>query len=203
MITKKNDFDAMHIFNLLALNYTRMGNVVTARKLFDAYLVKARGYNRRDHIGIALHNYGCTYVKSKDYERALQYFKDTYEYIGDDRNFYLENLYYEAFCLLAIASKNLPSDEALAKGKELSEQSEYYSLLFNSLKHLLSLKDDASIEHIEQLTIKYLTEKCEYSKAVDYCELLIEHYTRKRSRMKALEMQAKVYKLYKNMTGEC
>ena len=177
--------------NMLATCYMRIGDVDQARELLDKCLITAKSLNHKTYIGAILHNHGCASFKAKNYPEALAYFEDAFEYLIEGEWFYIENLYHKARCLIVL--KNPLSKEVIHQAKSAISASENYELLFSSLAHLLTLKEEPSHQYIEQTTIPYLLSKFKYSLALDYCEVLDEFFTKKRNTKKALEIKAIAY----------
>jgi len=167
-----------YIQNTLAINYVNVGQVTRAKRILDKALSEAMGIDGKLHIGFILHNYGCACLKSKEYQEAIDYFNRTNEYVEIGDKFYIENMYWKIYCLIEL--KEVANAKVLlSEMKPLIEGSEHYSLNFESLSHLLTINDDASLEFIEKKTIPYLIEKYEYFRALDYCYMLVNKFTKR------------------------
>ena len=166
----------MLVENALALDFMRLGHVDKAEELFNKVLMKARILESKTHIGHALQNLGCVYFSSKkrDYKKAILHINQALVYRKKGSALHLECLYYKIRCLIAL--KNPEYIQILAEAKLLSESNMYYSILFTSLSHLASLKEDESKEYIENTTIPFLLDNHEYFKILDYCEILEKCY---------------------------
>jgi len=178
----------LSLMNQLADCYTRLGDTDSAMEILDKCLFDAKTIKHKTCIGFALHNYGCAYFVAKDYQKALDCFEDAFEYLGEGNWAYLENLYYKARCL--VATKSPRRNEILSQGAEKSKGNHEYELLFNSLVHLATLREESSLQYIEGTTIPFLIEKCKYFKALDYCELLEVQYKKNRQEMNSLRVSA-------------
>ena len=167
----KTAINRVLVDNMLATNYINVGQVGRAKRMLKKCLTDALGIGSKIPIGMALHNYGCACRKSGEYQKAIDYFNQANEhYVIGDR-FYIENMYWKIYCLIEL-KEVAKAKVLLSEIKPLIEGSEHDSLNFESLSHLLTINDDASLEFIEKKTIPYLIEKYEYFRALYYCELL-------------------------------
>lgn len=151
-------------------------------------IIKSKCFDEADKLQDELSSVSNLSFKAKNYSQALGYIEDAFEYLKKDEWLYLENLYYKARCLIAL--KSPLSKEVISQAKSTISINEDYHLMFTSLANLLTLKDESSCQYIEHTTIPYLLDKFKYSKALDYCEVLGEHFAKKRNIKKALEMKA-------------
>jgi len=160
-----------YIDSILAINYARVGQVSRAKQLLNRSLAEAIGNTNTFFTLSALHNYGFACFEAKEYGEAVEYFDRVLEaYKTVDRR-YLETMYYKIRSLIA-DKKTSKAKPLLSKAMSLAEDNEQYLLAFESLSHLLTIKQDESIEFIEQKAIPYFIERHEYYNALDYCTLL-------------------------------
>ena len=166
----------MLLENSLAVDYMRLGHTGKAKKLFNKVLVKARVLEADIFIGHTLHNLGCIYSSSKEqsYKKALSYFDKALAHYESGSGFYLECMYFKIRCLIFL--KSFESSSLLTDIESLTKNNAHYSMLFNSLSHLATLKEEVSAEYIENITIPYLLGEYEYFKALDFCEALEKRY---------------------------
>jgi tetratricopeptide (TPR) repeat protein len=188
---------AMRFDIMLATNYMRIGQIEQARMLFDKVLVRAKNFNHKTYIGGTLHNHGCACLKLGEHDDALEHFERAFEYFSEGENMYLENMYFKIRCLIAM--KNATAKVLIPRAMALAEDSEHYQLLFDSLSHLLTIKDEASQEYIHETTIPHLLGKFEYYRVVDYCEHLESAYNKKGLKSKTLEIGAIARDVYRKM----
>ena|GEM_PF-547821 len=173
----RNSSIRTYIDSSLAINYIRIGQVSRAKRLLDKCLLEAPGGDGKFFLSASYHNYGCACWKSKDYEEAISYFDRADEYFGKGDKFYIENVYWKIRCLINLR-KGSKAKLLLSEVKPYIEEDRHHLLIFESLSHLLSINDDASIDFIEKKTIPYLVEKYEYYRAIDYCEVLKSKFTK-------------------------
>jgi len=197
-------FMQAYVKNMLAINYVRIGQLTRAKKLLDDCVLEGQDIHSKIVNGNILHNHGCACKKSKDYQKAINYFDQANEYYDQGDKFYIENMYWKIYCLIELkeASK---ARVLLSEMKTYAEGNTHYSLIFESLSHLLTISDSASIEFIEKKTIPYLVEKYEYYRALDYCELLENKFTKwgKGYKRRLLELTVIMHKMTsKMMFGE-
>ena len=165
-----------YLNSVLAINYVRVGQIKRAKRLLDKSISKAFDINSKVHIGAALHNYGCACKKAKEYKEAIDYFDQAFKYYEISDEPYLENMYWKIYCLLQL--KETPKAKVLLhQTKPLVEGDAHLSLIFESLSHLITINDEASMDFIEKKTIPHLVEKYEYYRALDYCQVLENKFT--------------------------
>ena len=181
--------------NTLALNCMKIGNTVTAKQIFGRALPEAEIIGNDYYSGRTLHNLGCVFVAEKNFKKALEYFTKAATYIENDDNFFLENLFYKAFCLTVLGRPE--SRDIIAEGESLSlkKEDEYYTLLFQTLYFLPNLSVEKYRDTIEQKTIPYLEGKHQYFKATLFCEQLRGYYTKITRKMKIFETESILHRL--------
>jgi len=172
----KSSIMRTYIYSTLAINYVFVGQATRAKRFLDKALSIALGITSKIHISAALHNYGCACLELKDYQEAINYFDRVFEYCEIGDRFYMENMYWKIYCLIQLKEVS-KAKILLSETKPQTEGHEYYTLIFESLSHLLTINDDASIDFIEQKTIPYLIEKYEYYRVLSYCKVLENKFT--------------------------
>jgi len=188
-----------YIDSSLAINYVRIGQVKRAKRILDKSTLESLDVNNIIHIGTALHNYGCACLRSKEYKEAISYYDRANEHFEIGDKYYIENMYWKIYCL--IESKEVSKAKVLlSETKKYTEGNEHSSLIFESLSHLLTIHDNASIEFIEKKTIPYLVEKYEYFRVLDYCDALENKFMKlgKGYKIRILELTA----IIRNITRE-
>ncbi|MCL2286885.1 MAG: helix-turn-helix transcriptional regulator [Firmicutes bacterium] len=183
----------LQINNLLAANYIQIGELQTAKGLIDKCLIQAKGSDDNYQIGMALHNYGCLYMEYEDWSQSIIYFNQAFDYIPKNHNFFLENFYFKLYCFImekgVVQIKKLQDFyDMLDEATSLSENNTKYSVLFESLSHLLTLNEKNSHEFIETVTIPCLLQAFDKFKTLDYCKILKEYYKSTRRMQKSLEI---------------
>jgi len=171
--------------NTLAVNRIRLNQIEQAKETLCRALERATIQDNRVYIGCALHNYGYAYMREGNFEVALEYFRQQEAYFTEGDDIHLENLYQKIRCLMALKKKALCKPLILL-GADYAKDSRRYSILFQSLSHLLNMNDEA-LQFIEDKTIPCLIENHELSRALEFCEELILTYTKKDLKIKTLE----------------
>jgi len=185
----------LRIENALAVSYMHIGENNLAQKLLGKCLIRAKSTNNRIYTGIASLNLGSLCLKTDRTEQALGYYNQAFEYFEEGDFFYLENLYYKIRCLIKLG-KLSQCKELLQDAKNMAGQNENHMFLFNSLDHLMNLKDPSSCQYLKDTAIPYMLDIYEYYKALDYCKLLEDNYKNKRQTKKALEVAALMRDIY-------
>jgi len=190
----------IYIDNMLAMNYSRMGYILTAKRLLEECLEDARKAGNSLRIGYALHNYGCTCWKAKEFDKAIEYFDKASEYFtkGSNKD-YLENLYWKIRSLIDM-KKTSASRALLQEARTIAGESDHYSLLFESLSHLLTINKDESLDFVENKTIPYMIDKHEYFRVLDYCGILEEVFEKRGKG--CVGRLAKIIKINRDIIGE-
>lgn len=188
----------LYLDNLLASNYMRTGEEALALELFDKCIVRARSIGYQLYIGIALHNLGCLCLKANELKQAMNYFDQAFEYFKMDDWFYLENMYFKIRCLIELKEFS-QCEEILMNTKEIVNQNEKYQLLFNFLVHILSIKKESSRRYLIEIAIPHLVASNEYYKALDFCNVLENYFTKRNIGRKSLEIAAISRDIYKKI----
>jgi len=178
----------LRIDNTLAVNYIRTNQIGLALKVLDRAVDKASSLADKTFLDITLHNYGAAYFQAGDYEKALQYFNEAFEHIDKNNSLYLENYFAKVHTLITIKNKALYSP-LLLKAKTVARANEHYTLLFDSLSHALTAKELRSVEFIENITLPYLVNNYQYSRALYFCNVLIEAHDRSKRSKRVLEIK--------------
>jgi len=188
--------------NNLGLNYLRIGHYERAKELFNNVLINAKTINRTVYVGFALHNMGCVCFRLGDYKKANKYFDDAFEYISSESSCYLENLYYKIRCQIAMKVRGSSVYKIdLPRAILMAEGNEHYTLLFNSLAHTKTFREKASQDYIENTTIPYFLQRYEYSKALDFCEILEIAFEKCYLTKRVLEIKVMAFDIHKKMTS--
>ena len=182
--------------NKMALNYIDIGDTVRAREILEKCLVNAKSIANERYIAVILHNIGSTYAKEKIWDIALDYFMQASEYFRETSD--LINQYYKARCLAALR-RFTQCKEILAQGAELPAGMDFCTILYNSINHLITLREPASHEYLETVTIPYLISRNNITESLDYCEILEDFHESRGSTKKALKFAKIQRDIYKRM----
>ncbi|MCL2593703.1 MAG: helix-turn-helix domain-containing protein [Defluviitaleaceae bacterium] len=190
-----------YLDNTLAVNYFRIGHVSRAKKLLSKCLSEQPGADSKYFLGLSYHNYGCACWKSKEYEEAISYFDRADSYFDKNDRMYVENIYWKVRCLIA-SKKDSKARLLISEVKPHIEGNEHHLLMFDSLSHLFTINDDASIDFIEKKTIPYLIGKYEHYRAIDYCEVLKSRFmawSNKGYKKKLIKLKAMICDINEDM----
>ena len=188
----------LDIDSMIALGFIELGQLPKAKKTLEKCYKEAMNADDGLAIGTILHNFGCLYRKAGDWNMSIEYLDQAFAYFPKGSLNYLENLYQKARCLVDMKGYSACA-ELLDEGRVLSAGDKSYSILFESVRRLMSPNDSKSVEYLETTTIPYFLEIGENITAVDYCEFLREHYERKGIIKKAGQMSEIARRIYRDM----
>ena len=191
----KTTTTSLDLDNKMALNCIDIGDTVRAKEILEKCLANARKISHERYIAVILHNIGSAYAKEKNWETAYDYFLEADEYFNKTQSDFV-NIYYKARCLVALR-RFAQCKELLSQG--LESANEYYNVMFNSINHLITIREYASHEYLETVTIPYLVNRYNITDALDYCEILEEFHENRGSTKKALELAKIQRDIYKRM----
>jgi len=182
----------------LALNYTRIGHYEKALMLHKEALLRIEPLGNALRLACILHNLGCLYYKTGKYKDAIKEFNKALQHFTERSHEYLETLYFKILSLIADKSSeyNLELDHA----KVLAENNEYYSLLFNSLSHVIKLREKEDAQYIEDKIVAYLRDRHDYFKVMIYYEILKKFYAKNKT--KTFEIKASICDIQARMMRE-
>ena len=189
------DFEAN---SLLALNCIKWGYFKRASKLLEKCLLRAEKNKNEHSIGSILHNFGYMYRKTKSWAIALHYFDEAFMYLPEGTDDYLGNLYQKTSCLVDMGAyaQCLP---LILEGKKLSETSELYTILFQSLEHLATPNENASLQYLETHAIPYLLNMSINEIALEYSDFLRKYYEKNGGQKKHLKMSEISRNIHENV----
>lgn len=176
---------------MLVRSYIGLNDLADAKKLLDKLYEQAKNSDDRQFICDVLTYYSYMYRCAGSYSTSHGYSNEAMIYTEKKGTRYLEILYHKARCYLAEGGYTACS-KLLEEGMRLSEDDENYTILFESLGHLMTLKNDESLKYLETVAIPHLlNEEPVYTTALDYCEILQKHYEQKSigTIKKALEIE--------------
>jgi len=201
------DIRGPHIDVQLAFCYMKAGNLSKAKNLITAALAQARSINNNIGVGVALQILADIHGHEGDYQKALTIYDESYQYSPSNNDplfnpqFKLHELYNKAYCLYNM-KKFANCAEVLEQGKSLAKDDERYTLVFESIEHLMNLNNNKSAEYIETITIPYHRKRDELQSALFYCEKLEDSYHKKNSSKKANVIAAIARDIYKEMISD-
>ena len=190
-----------HIKYELVRNYIELKDLEDADALLDTMHKEAQNSGDNKFLCDVLVYYGYMCRVSEYTSSAIGYLNEATEYADKESEQYLEILYHKARCYIADGGFTV-CEELLEEGKLLSKGNRHWAILFESLGHLTTLRNDESIEYLETVTLPHLlNEVPHYSVALDYCKVLQKHYEQKSTGTikKALETEKLITHIYERM----
>jgi len=190
-----------HIKHELVRNYIGLKDLEDAAELLDKMHKEAQDSGDNQFLCDVLVQYGYMRRVSGYTPSAHGYLNDAMKYVDKESEQYLEILYQKARCYIADGGF-MVCEELLEEGKQRSKGSRHWTILFESLGHLTTLKKDESIEYLETVALPHLlNEVPEYAVALDYCKFLQKHYEQKSTGTikKALETEKMITHIYERM----
>jgi len=172
-----------------------------AAELLDKMHKEAQDSGDNKFLCDVLVQYGYMRRVSGYTPSAHGYLNDAMKYVDKESEQYLEILYQKARCYITDGGFTV-CEELLEEGKQLSKGNKHYAILFESLRHLTTLKKDESIEYLETVTLPHLLNEIpKYAAALEYYKLLQKHYEQKSTGTikKALETEKMITHIYERM----
>ena len=168
-----------HIKYALVRNYIGLKDLEDAAELLGKMHNEAQDSGDNQFLCDVLVQYGYMRRVSGYTPSAHGYLDEAMKYVDKESEQYLEILYQKARCYIADGGFTV-CEELLEEGKLLSKGNKHYAILFESLRHLTTLKKDESIEYLETVTLPHLlNEVPKYAPALEYCEFLQKYYEQK------------------------
>jgi len=163
-----------------------------AMSLFDTALSQTESINSAIDIVSILSSIGALHIAMGAYEQGVDFCNQTLTYASHMNVSYDIRLiiYNKGLGLLKLKDFN-QCKEVIEYGRSLSKGNELFLICFNTLEHLMTLNDKASINYIEDIVIPYMATNPRLKFLAFYiCEELEHHYNKKRAKTKALSMAA-------------
>ncbi|MCL2376845.1 MAG: helix-turn-helix domain-containing protein [Defluviitaleaceae bacterium] len=171
-------------------SYLKIGELNRAKALLDKALLRAEAIGhklgRKKYIGMILHLLGVYHKKRGEAGQALQYYERAFEFFDKSLPDYLENLYKKIECLIAM-KRQAEAEELIVYGLEVAKSNEKFTVLYTSLRRLLTLREKEAQLYLENHAVPYLISKSEYFYALDICKQLEEQHKKAGNIKKSLE----------------
>jgi len=186
----------------LSVGYRAIGELKKAKQHTTEALAHAKRVKYSVGIGVCYCNYAEIGVASGNYEEALGFCDQSLEQLKDEErqyDLYLNALYLKA-CILLELRRFTELSQLAKQGVELSKDFKTYALLFESVAHLATLKNSESEDFIESVTIPSLIKKNNTRAILFYSNKLEEHFRKKRSNKRAMNLVEISRDIYRSMT---
>lgn len=192
----------------LARSYIKIGEFEKAEQILNQCLVWAKGIEDSYNEAVTLFYLALLYRYSEDWGKSIEYFTKTLDIFDTSSDFHPWAFYYQIRCLIA-SRKFLKAEEMLNEAKSYYGTDDEYSILFESLNHLLilskrlTMKNNESVEYIETVAIPHLLKIHVSFEAISYYEVLEKHYAKTKKLFKSLQMSKEIRGIYERMfTGK-
>ena len=188
----------------LARSYTAIGEFEEAENILNKCLVQAKGIDDNFCIVVTLFYLGLLYRRSESWEKSIEYFDQTLNIIETSSAYYPWSFYYKIRCLIG-AREFSEAEKELGQAKDLYSTDDVHLILFNSLDHFLTISkrmtiyNEESVKYIETVTIPHLIKIRVSLEAINYYELLEQHYIKTRKNVKSLLMRKAICDIYERI----
>jgi transcriptional regulator with XRE-family HTH domain len=185
---ERANFENNHTFDVyrryfLAENYTFLGRYKEALELLNSCLRdESKKSNVYVNISLIYRRIGLVYFYMNDYKKALENIDITFTLINTERKSYKDNLYYKAMILIAnnqIKQANICLDEAI----QMTEEGTLKNVLFNTLKHTITISNKESLHYLEDISIPQLRFYEKNMALIDCYKKLGQHYENKNTKL--------------------
>ena len=188
---------------MLVRNHIGLRDLSSAKKLLGKLRKEAKETGDKQFLCDVFAFYGYMCRVGEDYSTCHRYLNEAMKYVDDEASeYYLEILYQKARCYIAEGGFTV-CQELLKDCKRMSKGNKHYTIAFESLRHLTTLKHEGgSTEYLETVALPHLlNEVPKYATALDYCEFLEKHYGQKHigTIKKALETEKMITHILRRM----
>ena len=170
-----------YIYNYLAILYIQTGHLQDAKKLLDICITNAKDIRNKHYKGLALLNHGFLYRVGEDWDIALEYLDEAFEYLDKGNRNYLEAFYQKITCMIE-AGYTSDIFALLTAAEKRAEGDEEYTIHFKALGYMCIPTKPGSLKYLESVAIPYMLENGYYCAALDYCKFLRRHYKKRPSK---------------------
>ena len=188
------------LYNLLGVCYTCIGVLQRAKMSLDkAYSIVVKCHKENDNIatrtqlGLVYSNYGFMFRMAREWDRAIEYLDKSFEHFDKGSGYYLEALYQKARILVEV-NDLLSASSLITDGERMSNGNEVYLMMFDALRRLTNLNDDAA-KYLETKSIPYFLDNGLAMITLDYCSILKGRFKKIQDRgfkIRGLEMASKI-----------
>ena len=185
----------------LAICYIYVKDYDKAVELCNAAIIQAESIKNTDHLGPAKATLALCIFKMGKHDEALKLMDEALELFQKHTPDYKVHLINKTRFLVDM--KNYSQAEELSKQiLPLIEDNDILTMLYTTECHRMTLNNAESIEYLENTAIPSfmaIGDLASMYMALQICEALEAHYTKKRSKMKALTMTATIRDIYGKM----
>jgi len=198
---KSNRRYDMVIDGQLAICLSKLGKIDEAITILEKRLSREVERNiSRKNIGFTYYSFGRVYSNIGNYEDALQSFEKAFPYLKEDSETYTANIYYKTMTLVACG--NISEAAACIDNNLIPDTSKLWNVLFNALKHSLSLSEPDSILYITRTAIPKLEKYGQYEEVTEYYKIISDFYSKDKNYELASKYSNLAYEMLKRLYKE-
>ena len=192
---------AVHIEGELAQNFSKLGNTDEALLILNNRLNYEMSRSKPRYLGFVYHDFGRVYHRMGKIREALENYYEAFKYHEEGSVPYLNNTYHKTKALIA-NGRICEAMDYVNKGLNMSND-EIWKVLFDALKHSLSLSNPESREHIIMTAIPNLIRHNQDEEVMDHYKKLSEFYEKNGDSDKALQYNRLALDIYEKLYKKC
>jgi len=148
-----------------ASDLSKLGKHEEALEILNKRLDVVMKKDDKEGIGYTYYIFGRVNLIIKDYEKAIHNFDVALNYLNKVSEAYMACIYHKAVALIAVNNISVAM-ECVNEGLSITTD-EAWKILFNSLKHSMSLSDLKSLTYMKETIIPILHELRQYDEIVE------------------------------------
>jgi len=186
----------------IVYNYLRVDAAHEAEDLLESCNEQANILKDDYYIGMTMLRSGEFHMNSQDWKPALKYLDKSIECYKEGTEFHFIATHRKILCLIKDRTFT-EAENLIAKAQRIYGTHEVYSVYIESTVHHLTIsrrktrKNSKAIKYIQTVTIPFLIKMGDKFEAIEYYELLEEHFDKIGNPSKSLEMSRAIKELYK------
>ena len=171
--------------------------------MFESCVAQARSFQTDFNerlLGKLMSNLSYISYKTGNHGEFTRLIEEALTFFQNYESLYVGALVTKAYGLLAFKDYS-GCEEVLKQGKDLSKGNEGFTIEFEAIGHLMSLKDKDSINYLENIAIPYCTSQGgeHIPTALGICDTLESYYRKRGAINKANAIAAISRDIYKDM----
>ena len=204
------DIIGAQTIHVLAICHMHMCNYHEAKELMDLTIEQVEGTHERTGLEHVLLNRGTLSLKMKNYDEALKFIEQALAHFKTKRDSYVSPTAYERMYTVFLFRKALclfhtkkldECQHVLDYAKTIYDQDELLTVLFDSIKHLMTIHNKDSARYLEDIAIPYL--KADNSGclliALDLCKELEAYNKKNKAKTKTTAIAAIIRDIYEDI----
>lgn len=177
IVNKNYDFDmSLRLLTLIGINKARVSQYKESIHTFNRALALAEKLNDKSSISNIYYNLGQIKMELNETSQAIQFFKQSLNYISEDDYFKLVKTYFGLAKVCSQAGLNDDVEMYISKGIELSQSKNIkdYLLHFKVLKIQRENTLNKNLNFLKNEVISYFTNTESWNYVAEYSELMAE-----------------------------